>query len=76
MVIAGAAVAAVGLVIPTNLELLVGIYAFGALIAFTVVILPASPAPQAGTPNANSTLNLCPRTSRRTGVVALLHRSM
>ncbi len=39
LVIAGAAVAAAGLVIPTNLELLVGIYAFGALIAFTIAHL-------------------------------------
>ncbi len=39
LVIAGAAVAAAGLVIPTNLELLVGIYAFGALIAFAVAHL-------------------------------------
>jgi len=39
LVITGAAVAAAGLVIPTNLEVLVGIYAFGALIAFTVAHL-------------------------------------
>lgn len=39
LVIAAAAVAAAALVLPTNLELLVGIYAFGALIAFTIAHL-------------------------------------
>ena len=36
VVIAAAAAAAAGLVLPTNLEFLVGIYAFGALLAFTI----------------------------------------
>ncbi len=36
LIIAGAAVAAGALVIPRRLELLVGIYAFGALLAFTI----------------------------------------
>jgi APA family basic amino acid/polyamine antiporter len=36
VVIAAAAVAAAALVLPTDLELLVGIYAFGALLAFTI----------------------------------------
>jgi len=36
VVIGAAALAAVGLVLPTNLEFLVGIYAFGALLAFTI----------------------------------------
>ncbi|HUA07105.1 MAG TPA: amino acid permease [Solirubrobacteraceae bacterium] len=36
VVIAAAAAAAAGLVLPTDLEFLVGIYAFGALLAFTI----------------------------------------
>src|SRR5207253_7865769 len=36
VVIAAATVAAAALVVPTDLELLVGIYAFGALLAFTI----------------------------------------
>ena len=36
VIIAAAAAAAAGLVLPTNLEFLVGIYAFGALLAFTI----------------------------------------
>ncbi len=36
VVISAAAVAAAALVLPTDLELLVGIYAFGALLAFTI----------------------------------------
>ncbi len=36
VVIGAAAVAAAALVVPTDLELLVGIYAFGALVAFTI----------------------------------------
>jgi basic amino acid/polyamine antiporter, APA family len=36
VVIGAAALAAAGLVLPTNLDFLVGIYAFGALLAFTV----------------------------------------
>jgi basic amino acid/polyamine antiporter, APA family len=36
VVIAAAAMAAAALVLPTDLELLVGIYAFGALLAFTI----------------------------------------
>ncbi|MBV9046748.1 MAG: APC family permease, partial [Solirubrobacterales bacterium] len=36
VVIAVAAVAAAALVVPTDLELLIGIYAFGALLAFTI----------------------------------------
>ncbi len=36
VVIGAAALAAAGLVLPTNLEFLVGIYAFGALLAFTI----------------------------------------
>ncbi|MCL2420159.1 MAG: APC family permease, partial [Conexibacteraceae bacterium] len=39
VVIGGAALAAAGLVIPANLEVLIGIYAFGALIAFTIAHL-------------------------------------
>ncbi|HWF50261.1 MAG TPA: amino acid permease [Solirubrobacteraceae bacterium] len=39
VVITGAALAAAALVLPTNLELLVGIYAFGALLAFTIAHL-------------------------------------
>jgi APA family basic amino acid/polyamine antiporter len=39
VVIAAAALAAGALVIPTDLELLVGIYAFGALLAFTIAHL-------------------------------------
>ena len=36
VVIGAAAVAAAGLVLPTNLDFLVGIYAFGAMLAFTI----------------------------------------
>jgi basic amino acid/polyamine antiporter, APA family len=36
VIIAAAAIAAAGLVLPTDLEFLVGIYAFGALLAFTI----------------------------------------
>ena len=36
VIICAAAAAAAGLVLPTNLEFLVGIYAFGALLAFTI----------------------------------------
>ena len=36
VIIAAAAAAAAGLVLPTDLEFLVGIYAFGALLAFTI----------------------------------------
>jgi basic amino acid/polyamine antiporter, APA family len=36
VIIGAAAAAAAGLVLPTNLEFLVGIYAFGALLAFTI----------------------------------------
>ena len=36
LVIAAASFAAAALVLPTNLELLIGIYAFGALLAFTI----------------------------------------
>jgi APA family basic amino acid/polyamine antiporter len=39
VIIAAAAAAAAGLVLPTNLEFLVGIYAFGALLAFTIAHL-------------------------------------
>jgi basic amino acid/polyamine antiporter, APA family len=39
VIIAAAAVAAAALVIPADLELLVGIYAFGALLAFTIAHL-------------------------------------
>jgi APA family basic amino acid/polyamine antiporter len=39
VVIGGAAVAAAALVLPTDLELLIGIYAFGALIAFAIAHL-------------------------------------
>jgi APA family basic amino acid/polyamine antiporter len=39
VVIAFAAVAAAALVVPTNLEFLIGIYAFGALISFTIAHL-------------------------------------
>jgi basic amino acid/polyamine antiporter, APA family len=39
VIIGAAAAAAAGLVLPTNLEFLVGIYAFGALLAFTIAHL-------------------------------------
>jgi APA family basic amino acid/polyamine antiporter len=39
VIMGGAAIAAIALVLPTDLELLIGIYAFGALISFTIAHL-------------------------------------